>query len=201
MADRTSIQSKKENTSQDNIQILPLQQPTAHSQDNIKISPLQQPHTHSQDDIEVSPLQTPTAAHLDVPPLDLYKIDGKRRFHPDGFVLESSSATTDTSERLKSTSSVTVEEKPHDGVKEPRRRKRSFLSRRTRGKKQRLRRQWSIHENPNEDHPRGIYWRSPISMVVFFISGFLACLAHHLVYLALDRKEVGSDNKQQWVLR
>lgn len=154
----------------------------------------------SQDDIGISPTQEPTVPHVVVPSLDLYSIDGKHHPFPDNFVLGSNSAT-DTPQALKSTSSITIEEKPNHKVKKLRRRKHSSWSRRKKMQQPRLHRRWSIHEDPNEEQPRGIYWPSPISMAMFFISGFLACLAHHLVYRSLDRQEVGSDSQQQWVLR
>jgi hypothetical protein len=50
-------------------------------------------------------------------------------------------------------------------------------------------------------HHEGIYWRSPIAMVAFFLLGLFASIAHHVYYSSLDGNRVGNDREQQWALR
>jgi hypothetical protein len=50
-------------------------------------------------------------------------------------------------------------------------------------------------------HHEGIYWRSPITMVVFLFLGIFAGIAHHFYYTSLDGNRVGNDREQQWALR
>jgi hypothetical protein len=47
----------------------------------------------------------------------------------------------------------------------------------------------------------GIYWPSPIAMVMFFLFGLLASCTHHIYYHSLAGKQVGNDSEQQWALR
>jgi hypothetical protein len=47
----------------------------------------------------------------------------------------------------------------------------------------------------------GIYWRSPASMVIWFLVGTLMALDHHLYYRSLDGQVVGDVDEQQRKLR
>ena len=62
-------------------------------------------------------------------------------------------------------------------------------------------RKWSLYDDAGEQQQQGIYWRSPLSMMSFFLFGLLACVGHQLFYSHLDKKEVGNDSEQQWALR
>jgi len=48
---------------------------------------------------------------------------------------------------------------------------------------------------------RGIYWPTPIKMVLFFIFGLMCSISHHLYYASRDGMKVGSSEDQQWALR
>jgi hypothetical protein len=48
---------------------------------------------------------------------------------------------------------------------------------------------------------QGIYWRSPITMVTFFLLGIFISVGHHLYYNSLVGQAVGDVNDQQMVLR
>jgi hypothetical protein len=50
-------------------------------------------------------------------------------------------------------------------------------------------------------HHKGIYWRSPMTMVAFLFLGIFASMAHHFYYASRDGKRVGNDREQQWALR
>ncbi|KAG0646652.1 hypothetical protein D0Z07_7475 [Hyphodiscus hymeniophilus] len=56
-------------------------------------------------------------------------------------------------------------------------------------------------ERQDTRHHQGIYWRSPLMMVAFFLSGVTSSVSHHFYYSSLDGKQVGNDNSQQWALR
>ena len=45
-----------------------------------------------------------------------------------------------------------------------------------------------------------IHWTAPCSIVVLFLSGILAALAHHLYYQSLDRQPI-STIPQEWAVR
>ena len=53
----------------------------------------------------------------------------------------------------------------------------------------------------NEEHPRGIYWHTPVKMVSFFIFGLVCSIAHHFYYESLNGVKVGTSDNQQWALR
>jgi len=48
---------------------------------------------------------------------------------------------------------------------------------------------------------QGIYWRSPITMVTFFLFGVFISVGHHLYYNSLVGQAVGDVDDQQRVLR
>ena len=52
-----------------------------------------------------------------------------------------------------------------------------------------------------DEKQRGIHWPSPLSMVIYFIVGFVAALSHHFYYCSYNGIQVGNDVQQQWVLR
>lgn len=56
-------------------------------------------------------------------------------------------------------------------------------------------------ERQTTRHHEGIYWRSPVTMVAFFLFGIIASISHHVYYSSLDGNQVGNDNSQQWALR
>lgn len=48
---------------------------------------------------------------------------------------------------------------------------------------------------------QGIYWRSPITMVTFFLSGVFISAGHHLYYSSLVGRAVGNVTDQELVIR
>ncbi|MCJ1431360.1 hypothetical protein MMC27_000711 [Xylographa pallens] len=47
----------------------------------------------------------------------------------------------------------------------------------------------------------GIYWKQPISIIVFFLAGVFLAIGHHLYYRFLDGTTASSPDSQQWALR
>jgi hypothetical protein len=154
-------------------------------------------------DANPSPHQKASPSVIPVPILDL---DVQQKVDADAITP----VATETS-ALHPTFSVTfgetyLDEKhcPSPGRHSPHRRpsgqRRSSEPRRPSGP-----RRYSVSENVAthtlQPQTQGIYWRSPNSMVGFFVCGVLACVAHHLYYLSWDGKEVGTENQQQWALR
>lgn len=48
---------------------------------------------------------------------------------------------------------------------------------------------------------QGIYWRSPITMVTFFLVGVFVSVGHHLYYHSLVGQAVGDNTDQELVIR
>jgi hypothetical protein len=59
----------------------------------------------------------------------------------------------------------------------------------------------SIFVAGDKTYHQGIYWRSPISMVTFFLLGVFMSVGHHLYYSSLVGQVVGNVNDQQTALR
>lgn len=46
----------------------------------------------------------------------------------------------------------------------------------------------------------GIHWKTPVSMIMFFLFGALSAATHHIYYRMLHGTDVGNASRQQWVL-
>lgn len=49
--------------------------------------------------------------------------------------------------------------------------------------------------------PRGLYWRTPTTMIAAFLTGIIFAIAHHLYYSSMRGKLVYSSSQQEWTLR
>jgi hypothetical protein len=62
-------------------------------------------------------------------------------------------------------------------------------------------RKQSVFVPDDRKYHEGIYWLSPITMLVLLLIGISASVGHHTYYSSLDGKVVGNDTDQQWKLR